>query len=103
MLPALLDAARGRTDLRPTVLEFAGSRALWLARLNPDWRFALRSTPGGGAALPHLEDDDGVRQLWQEGLFAERVALLSALRSRDPAAARDLLATTWATERPRTG
>ncbi|WOT34790.1 DUF5691 domain-containing protein [Streptomyces coeruleorubidus] len=99
VLPALLDAARGRTDLRPTVLEFAGSRALWLARLNPDWRFALRSTPGGGAALPHLEDDDGVRQLWQEGLFAERVALLSALRSRDPAAARDLLATTWATER----
>ncbi|GAA2397755.1 DUF5691 domain-containing protein [Streptomyces coeruleofuscus] len=99
VLPALLDAARGRTDLRPSALEFAGPRALWLARLNPDWRFALRSTPGGGAALPHLEDDDGVRQLWQEGLFAERVALLSALRSRDPAAARDLLATTWSTER----
>ncbi|MGW0612973.1 DUF5691 domain-containing protein [Streptomyces sp. NPDC002788] len=98
-LPALLDAARGRTDLRPAALEFAGPRALWLARLNPDWRFALRSTPGGGAALPHLEDDDRIQQLWQEGLFAERVALLSALRSRDPAAARDLLATTWATER----
>ncbi|WDV53975.1 DUF5691 domain-containing protein [Streptomyces coeruleorubidus] len=99
VLPALLDAARGRTDLRPAALEFAGPRALWLARLNPDWRFALRSTPGGGAALPHLEDDDSVRQLWQEGLFAERVALLSALRSREPAAARELLATTWTTER----
>lgn len=99
LLPALLDAARGRTDLRPAALEFAGPRALWLARLNPDWRFALRSTPGGGAALPHLDDDDGIRQLWQEGLFAERVALLSALRSRDPAAAREVLATTWATER----
>ncbi|MFF8935110.1 DUF5691 domain-containing protein [Streptomyces paradoxus] len=99
VLPALLDAARGRTDLRPAALEFAGPRALWLARLNPDWRFALRATPGGGAALPHLEDADRIRQLWQEGLFAERVALLSALRSRDPAAARDLLATTWATER----
>ncbi|GGY02885.1 DUF5691 domain-containing protein [Streptomyces djakartensis] len=99
VLPALLDAARGRTDLRPPVLEFAGPRALWLARLNPDWRFALRSAPGGGAALPHLEDDDTVRRLWQEGLFAERVALLSALRSRQPSAARDLLATTWATER----
>ncbi|CAL9485295.1 hypothetical protein SUDANB1_03109 [Streptomyces sp. enrichment culture] len=99
VLPALLDAARGRTDLRPAALEFAGPRALWLARLNPDWRFALRATPGGGAALPHLQDDDSVRQLWQEGLFAERVALLSALRSRTPAAARDLLATTWGTER----
>ncbi|MFJ4358545.1 DUF5691 domain-containing protein [Streptomyces massasporeus] len=99
VLPALLDAARGRTDLRPAALEFAGPRALWLARLNPDWRFALRATPGGGAALPHPEDDERVQQLWQEGLFAERVALLSALRSREPAAARDLLATTWATER----
>ncbi|MGA5894062.1 DUF5691 domain-containing protein [Streptomyces venetus] len=99
VLPALLDAARGRTDLRPAALEFAGPRALWLARLNPDWRFALRSAPGGGAALPRLEDDGSIRQLWQEGLFAERVALLSALRSREPAAARELLATTWATER----
>ncbi|EFL34359.1 conserved hypothetical protein [Streptomyces viridochromogenes DSM 40736] len=99
VLPALLDAARGRTDLRPAALQFAGPRALWLARLNPDWRFALRSTPGGGAALPHLRDDGSIRQLWQDGLFAERVALLSALRSREPAAARELLATTWATER----
>ncbi|MFE7269094.1 DUF5691 domain-containing protein [Streptomyces sp. NPDC057623] len=98
-LPALLDAARGRTDLRPAALAFAGPRAVWLARLNPDWRFALRSTPGGGASLPHLDDSAEVRQLWQEGLFAERVALLSAIHSREPAAARDLLSTTWATER----
>lgn len=98
-LPALLDAARGRTDLRPAALTFAGPRAVWLARLNPDWRFALRATPGGGAALPHLEDMDRVRQLWEEGLFAERVALLAAIRAREPAAARELLATTWSTER----
>ncbi|MBC9725766.1 DUF5691 domain-containing protein [Streptomyces sp. TRM68367] len=98
-LPALLDAARGRTDLRPTALEFAGPRALWLARLNPDWRFALRATPGGGAALPDLRDPDRIHRLWQEGLFAERVALLGALRAREPAAARELLATTWSTER----
>ncbi|MGW3587350.1 DUF5691 domain-containing protein [Streptomyces fungicidicus] len=98
-LPALLDAARGRTDLRPAALRFAGPRALWLARLNPDWRFALRSTPGGGASVPGPHDTEGIRRLWQEGLFAERVALLTAVRSRDPAAGRDLLATTWATER----
>ncbi|KAA0935494.1 DUF5691 domain-containing protein [Streptomyces apricus] len=98
-LPALLDAARGRTDLRPAVLAFAGPRALWLARLNTDWRFALRAAPGGGAALPGPEEPERVRELWEEGLFAERVALLSALRARDAAAARDLLATTWAAER----
>ncbi|MFJ9868484.1 DUF5691 domain-containing protein [Streptomyces sp. NPDC101165] len=99
VLPALLDAARGRTDLRPAALPFAGPRALWLARLNPDWRFALRSAPGGGATLPDPEDDEAVQRLWQEGLFAERVALLSALRARTPGPARELLTATWATER----
>ncbi|MGX1313992.1 hypothetical protein RKD24_004111 [Streptomyces calvus] len=98
-LPALLDAARGRTDLRPAALRFAGPRALWLARLNPDWRFALRATHGGGASASAPDDPDRTRRLWQEGLFAERVALLTALRSRAPAAARALLAATWATER----
>ncbi|MGW7661496.1 DUF5691 domain-containing protein [Streptomyces sp. NPDC054756] len=98
-LPALLDAARGRTDLRPAALTFAGPRAVWLARLNPDWRFALRTAPGGGAALPSLEDPAQVEQLWQEGLFAERVALLAAIRAREPSAARELLTTTWVTER----
>ncbi|MFE5139716.1 DUF5691 domain-containing protein [Streptomyces fagopyri] len=98
-LPALLDAARGRTDLRPAALAFAGPRALWLARLNPDWRFALRSLPGGGAALPGPDEPERTQRLWQEGLFAERVALLTALRARRPATARELLATTWGTER----
>ncbi|WP_263983029.1 DUF5691 domain-containing protein [Streptomyces spinosus] len=99
LLPALLDAARGRTDLRPAALAFAGPRALWLARLNPDWRFALRAAPGGGAALPDPADAEAVRRLWQEGLFAERAALLGALRVRTPGLGRDLLASTWATER----
>ncbi|MEU6377670.1 DUF5691 domain-containing protein [Streptomyces sp. NPDC046909] len=99
ILPALLDAARGRTDLRPAALAFAGPRALWLARLNADWRFALRAAPGGDAALPHPQDTARVQRLWQEGLFAERVALLAALRAREPAAARELLVTTWGTER----
>ncbi|MFF1355300.1 DUF5691 domain-containing protein [Streptomyces sp. NPDC058297] len=99
LLPALLDAARGRTDLRPQALTFAGPRALWLARLNPDWKFALRSTPGGGTALPAPEDAADVQRLWEEGLFAERVALLAAVRAHSPAAARELLATTWSAER----
>ncbi|AIS00082.1 DUF5691 domain-containing protein [Streptomyces glaucescens] len=98
-LPALLDAARGRTDLRPAALAFAGPRALWLARLNPDWRFVLRAMPGGDAALPRPGDTERVRELWRHGLFAERVALLTAVRAHDPAAARELLAGTWPAER----
>ncbi|WP_326774466.1 DUF5691 domain-containing protein [Streptomyces sp. NBC_01445] len=99
LLPALLDAARGRTDLRPLALTFAGPRALWLARLNPDWKFALRAAPGGGTALPAPEEGADVQRLWEEGLFAERVALLARVRAHSPDAARDLLATTWAAER----
>ncbi|WP_255954136.1 DUF5691 domain-containing protein [Streptomyces odontomachi] len=99
LIPALLDVARARTDLRPQVLSFAGPRALWLARLNTDWKFALRATPGGGAALPAAEDSAQIERLWEEGLFAERVALLAALRAHAPGAARDLLAGTWPTER----
>ncbi|MFE0649039.1 DUF5691 domain-containing protein [Streptomyces sp. NPDC059534] len=97
-LPALLDAARARTDLRPQALRLAGPRGLWLARLNPEWKFALRGT-GAGGRLPSPDDPDGVRALWDEGLFAERVALLAAVRTRDPAAGLALLASTWPTER----
>ncbi|MFG2643258.1 DUF5691 domain-containing protein [Streptomyces sp. NPDC048370] len=97
-LPALLDAARARTDLRPQALALAGPRGLWLARLNPDWKFALRGA-GSGAALPDARDGEAVKVLWDEGLFAERVALLAAVRTEDPAAALALLRSTWAAER----
>jgi hypothetical protein len=98
LLPALLDAARARTDLRPHALALAGPRALWLARLNPEWKFALRGV-AGSQSLPDALDTGAVTPLWQEGLFAERVALLAVVRKRDPAAAVELLSTTWPTER----
>ncbi|MEU1861295.1 DUF5691 domain-containing protein [Streptomyces gardneri] len=97
-LPALLDAARARTDLRPQALRLAGPRGLWLAGLNPEWRFALRGR-GTAGRLPSPEDVQGVRALWDEGLFAERVALLAAVRSGDAAAGLALLASTWTAER----
>ncbi|MGP4003709.1 DUF5691 domain-containing protein [Streptomyces sp. 8N706] len=98
LLPALLDAARARSDLRPEALCLGGPRALWLARLNPDWKFALRGSTGG-SALPGADEPAAVRRLWEEGLFAERAALLTALRRRDPAAALALLGSTWSSER----
>ncbi|MFJ3271677.1 DUF5691 domain-containing protein [Streptomyces sp. NPDC086776] len=98
LLPPLLDAARARTDLRPQALAFAGPRGLWLAGLNPEWKFALRGSPGS-ALLPDVTDDDAVHRLWEEGLFAERVALLGAVRAHDPGGALALLTSTWSTER----
>jgi len=97
-LPALLDAARARTDLRADALTLAGPRGLWLAKLNPDWRFALRAGhAGAGAATP--QDPEQARRLWEEGLFAERIALLTRLRLADPAYALALLGSTWRGER----
>ncbi|MER6192422.1 DUF5691 domain-containing protein [Streptomyces cyaneofuscatus] len=98
LVPPLLDAARARTDLRPQALAFAGPLGLWLAALNPEWKFALRGGAGGSLA-PDTGDPEAVNRLWEEGLFAERVALLDAVRTRDPAAALALLTTTWSTER----
>ncbi|WP_244212102.1 DUF5691 domain-containing protein, partial [Streptomyces angustmyceticus] len=98
LLPALLDAARARTDLRPAALALAGPRALWLSRLNAEWKFALRGI-GGPAELSGDESPDGVQRHWGEGLFAERVALLTALRRQDPRTGLALLSTTWSTER----
>ncbi|MEU9194833.1 DUF5691 domain-containing protein [Streptomyces hundungensis] len=98
LLPTLLDAARARTDVRPQALAFAGPRGVWLAGLNPEWRFALRGG-SGSSLLPDPKDTASVQLLWDEGLFAERVALLGAVRADDPDAARALLATSWPTER----
>lgn len=98
LLPALLDAARARTDLRADALAFAGPRGRWLAGLNPDWKYALRA--GNGAADEPVPEDPGqTERLWEEGLFAERVALLSRLRLSAPDTAVALLAATWKSER----
>lgn len=98
LLPALLDAARARTDLRQDALTLAGPRGLWLAGLNADWGFALR-TGNRGAAGDAADDPRAARSVWEEGLFAERVALLAGLRARDPARGLDLLRSTWGAER----
>lgn len=90
-VPALLDAARARSELRPDVVTLAGPLGRWLAERNPDWKYVLRTVT---ESLPADET-----RIWQEGLFAERVTHLTRLRRRDPAAGLELLRSTWSTER----
>ncbi|RAG86929.1 hypothetical protein DN069_04140 [Streptacidiphilus pinicola] len=106
LLPALLDAARQRSDLRGDAVAFAGPRGHWLAALNPDWRYALRVPLEESPTEPHPAGADsaagptgGADAVWQEGLFAERVTHLTRLRRRDPAAGLALLHSTWSSER----
>jgi Family of unknown function (DUF5691) len=86
LLPTLLDRARrvSPTDpeLRRLVAEAGGSRARWLAGLNPDWKFVTAGTLTGYDA-------------WRVGDASQRRGYLAALRARDPDAARELIAGSW--------
>ncbi|MEV4561544.1 DUF5691 domain-containing protein [Kitasatospora sp. NPDC049285] len=92
LVPALLDAARARSELRADAVALAGPLGRWLAPQNPDWKYVTRT------AVADATGQDG-ELVWQEGLFAERVTHLTRLRRTDPAAGLALLATTWTTER----
>ncbi|MEV7179077.1 DUF5691 domain-containing protein [Kitasatospora sp. NPDC093679] len=103
-VPALLDTARARSELRPDVVALAGPLGRWLAGQNPDWRFVGRTrgatdAAGAAGAADARHDPAAGEQIWQEGLFAERVTHLTRLRRRDPAAGLALLRSTWGTER----
>ena len=91
LLPALLHQGRRGSPagpgLRRLIAAAGGSRARWLAGLNPEWAFILAYAPAGEDA-------------WRLGDAAQRRGYLSALRARDPGAARDLVAASWDTAGP---
>jgi hypothetical protein len=91
LLPALLDRARRSAavdpELRRLAAEAGGSRARWLAGFNPDWKFVTaHARPGDDA--------------WRLGGKGQRRGYLAGLRARDPGAARDLIAQSWAAASP---
>lgn len=97
LLPALLDAAVRDRALRPAVGGVLGRRGRWLAAHRADWQRVAdgAAMPENGAPVPDPADGPDA---WQTGSRAERIGYLSALRDRDPAAARELLAVGWASE-----
>ncbi len=91
-LPALLDAGRRNTVIRPAIGRVAGQRGSWLAAMRPDWRWLRDEAPG----TPAAEDPT----IWETGTGGERLAHLTRLRGADPAAGLALLRSTWRTEAP---
>jgi hypothetical protein len=81
LLPRALTAGQRNAALRDALALALGARGAWLAALNPDWRYAA-----GGAS-----DGDDPDRVWQEGSFAQRLALLRAIRASEPARAREML------------
>ncbi|MFN2562332.1 MAG: DUF5691 domain-containing protein [Jatrophihabitans sp.] len=88
LLPELLELATRDGALRASVAALLGERGRWLAGLRTEW---LRVAD---AQAPASEDPD----VWDTGRLPERLAWLTELRRRDPAAARDQLVAGWARE-----
>ncbi|MBF5004082.1 DUF5691 domain-containing protein [Diaphorobacter caeni] len=77
-LPTALDAGARNSALRADLLGVLGARGLWLAQLNPAWKYAVGT-----------DQQADVEQLWSEGSFEQRVAVLRSERGSDPRAARE--------------
>lgn len=73
LLPAVLELATRRPELRPVLTPVLGGRGHWLATLNPVWS-------------------------WATGASAEHPSRVVAVRRRDPAAGRALVESTWSTD-----
>jgi Family of unknown function (DUF5691) len=89
LLVTLLDAAAKNAAVRPAVAAVLGTRGRWLARHRADWRKV------SGEAAP---ENPGGPEVWETGSRTERLGYLVRLRTHDPAAARDLLGSSWAQE-----
>ncbi|HEU5098429.1 MAG TPA: DUF5691 domain-containing protein [Roseiflexaceae bacterium] len=102
LLPDLLELGRAHTDLREAILPALGRRGRWLAAHNPDWSYARTELRGLRTEAPTdtLSPQSSVLSTeWQTGSRAARLTLLSELRRSAPALARELVESTWATER----
>ncbi|MBO4209648.1 SWIM zinc finger family protein [Micromonospora echinofusca] len=123
-LPALLDAGRRSTALRPLLARLAGQRGRWLAGQRPEWGYLLDEAPApmvpaDGAPSPAVPADttpppvvaadatapgstgtvgEASVGIWETGTGGERLAYLTRLRSQCPDAGRELLESTFATE-----
>lgn len=84
LLPALLDWGAGKSSRSKQVIPVAGTRGVWLASLNPAWA-SLRG-------LTSLPSDPA--SAWNTGSASDRLNLLAAARSEQPALARELIKAT---------
>ncbi|MFI5892571.1 DUF5691 domain-containing protein [Actinoplanes sp. NPDC051513] len=83
-LPALLDAGRRNSLIRPAMARVAGRRGAWLAGMRGDWRW--------------LRDETVSSLDWETGTIGERLGYLIEVRRADPARGLSLLEASWPQE-----
>lgn len=84
-LPALLEYGRQHRELRDAILPVLGKRGIWLAGYNPNWSYVLDRSES------QLDES-----IWETGNREARQVVLQRLRAKDPAKARELVASSWA-------
>lgn len=93
LLPDFLDV---KEDLQPCVRPVLGTRGVWLAAQNAEWRWALEENePAPHGAAPEADDLPRLERLWLEGDMPARVAALRRMRATEPDRARDWLEESW--------
>ena len=97
LLPGLLDLATSQRGLRSAAAAVLDRRGLWLAAQRGEWHWALDAAAGVDvSADPTVPVDE-----WARLPSPERLAVVSSLRARDPAAARVLVESTWTSDAAR--
>lgn len=84
MIPALLDIALRRKELRKVIVEVTGNRGAWLATMSPPWDFSLPA--------------EDAKTVWDTGTPEQRKEVLRELRTANPDDGRAILESTWTTE-----
>src|SRR4051812_30902698 len=79
-------------ELRDAFRPLLGERGAWLSQFRADFRWAA---PPAVSKL----DAAKAKEIWTEGSYPERRALISRLRAEDPAAARALVESSWKEEK----
>lgn len=84
-IPRLLDLGRAQPLLRESIRAIIGARGGWLATHQEAWAWATAAASPGD---------------WSTSTGQERLALLRHVRQTDPAAARQLIESTWSEDAP---
>lgn len=85
VLPYLLNWAKNRKELHPTIAQVIGERGRWLAQQNPEWDFVQHTQqPQTSLAID-----------WQTATLAQRLPYIIHLRQTQPQQATQLLQSTW--------
>jgi len=102
LLPDLLELGRAHPDMRAAILPALDRRGHWLAAQNPDWSYASSEFLVLSAELNQeilKTQNSKLKTQWETGSRSTRLLLLAELRKSAPAQARDLIESTWATEK----